>query len=108
MRRRPLDPVEGGDLDDPHRSHYRWEHGLRRHAPGDPMDGGGSIVGVRGIVLALVVLALLGLGLARATAEDSVPPGACKVPGPYDIGGCYHSAARWVAFILAAPNGEKS
>jgi len=53
-------------------------------------------VGVRGIVLALVVLALLGLGLARATAlglarataEDSVPPGACvSAVGPVDAHG---------------------
>jgi len=43
---------------------------------------------VRGIVLALVVLALLGLGLARATAEDSLPPGACvSAVGPVDANG---------------------
>ena len=45
-------------------------------------------MGTRGIVLALVVLALLGLGLARATAEDSVPPGACvSAVGPVDAHG---------------------
>ena len=56
--------------------------------PATRWTGGGGIVGVRGIVLALVVLALLGLGLARATAEDSVPPGACvSAVGPVDADG---------------------
>jgi len=45
-------------------------------------------VGTKGIVLALVVLALLGLGLARATAEDSLPPGVCvSAVGPVDAHG---------------------
>ena len=43
---------------------------------------------VRGIVLALVVLTLLGLGLAQATADDTSPPNVCvSAVGPVDAGG---------------------
>ena len=42
----------------------------------------------RGILLALVVLTLLGLGLAQATADDSAPPNVCvSAVGPVDAGG---------------------
>lgn len=42
---------------------------------------------VRGIVLALVVLTLLGLGLAQATADDSPPSVCVSAVGPVDAGG---------------------
>jgi hypothetical protein len=43
---------------------------------------------VRGILLALVVLTLLGLGLAQATADDSKPPSVCvSASGPVDADG---------------------
>ena len=43
---------------------------------------------MRVTVLALVVLALLGLGLAQATADDSPPPQVCvSVVGPVDARG---------------------
>ena len=43
---------------------------------------------VRGIVLALVVLILLGIGLTQATADDSPPPNVCvSAVGPVDAGG---------------------
>lgn len=43
---------------------------------------------VKGIVLALVVLTLLGLGLAQAPADDSAPPNVCvSAVGPVDAGG---------------------
>ena len=48
----------------------------------------GAIVGVRGIVLVLVVLALLGLGIAQATAGDSEPARVCvSAVGPVDADG---------------------
>ena len=43
---------------------------------------------MRGIVLGLVLLALLGLGLAQATAGDSGPPRVCvSAVGPVDADG---------------------
>jgi hypothetical protein len=42
---------------------------------------------VRGILLALVVLGLLGIGLTQATADDT-PPNVCvSAVGPVDAGG---------------------
>ena len=42
----------------------------------------------RGIVLALVLLTLLGLGLAQATADGSAPPNVCvSAVGPVDASG---------------------
>ena len=43
---------------------------------------------VREILLALLVLALLGVGLAQATADDSPPRNVCvSAVGPVDAGG---------------------
>lgn len=51
-------------------------------------EGVGGIVVVRGIVLALVVLTLLGIGLTQATADDTSPPNVCvSAVGPVDAGG---------------------
>lgn len=45
-------------------------------------------MGVREIVLALVVLAVLCLGVVQATADDSAPPAVCvSAVGPVDAGG---------------------
>lgn len=43
---------------------------------------------VRGILLALVVLSLLGIGLTQATADDTPPSNVCvSAVGPVDADG---------------------